>query len=73
MQQFCAGRGIDLAKGYFYADGNEDIALMSLVGNPVPVNPRRDLAAMAAARGWPVIRVATLGKGNHGGLRGVLK
>ncbi|MFB1298944.1 HAD family hydrolase [Mycobacterium sp. pW049] len=73
VAQFCADRDIELADGYFYADGNEDIALMSLVGHPVPVNPRRDLAAMAAAQGWPVLRVATLGKGNHGGLRGVLK
>ena len=37
--------------------GDEDIALMSLVGHPRPVNPRPGLAAMAAQRGWPVLRV----------------
>ncbi|VEG55203.1 HAD-superfamily hydrolase [Mycolicibacterium aurum] len=73
VQEFCAERGIDLAGSYFYADGNEDIALMSLVGNPRPVNPRRELAAMAVELGWPVLRVTAPGKGSSAGLRGVLK
>ena len=37
--------------------GNEDAALMTLVGHPRPVNPRSGLVAMAAAHGWPVLRV----------------
>lgn len=73
VQDFCAERGIALQTSYFYADGNEDIALMTLVGHPRPVNPRRELAAMASVQGWPVLRVENPGKGNHGGLRGVLK
>lgn len=73
VQDFCADRDIDLAASYFYADGNEDIALMELVGHPRPVNPRRDLAAMAVEQGWPVLRMATPGKGSRAGLRGVLK
>ncbi|MBB2992714.1 HAD superfamily hydrolase (TIGR01490 family) [Mycolicibacterium iranicum] len=73
VQDFCAARGIDLQESYFYADGNEDIALMSLVGYPRPVNPRQKLAAMAAAQGWPVLTVVNPGKGKYGGLRGVLK
>ncbi len=73
VQSFCADRAIGLADSYFYADGNEDIALMSVVGCPRPVNPRRELAAMAALRNWPVLRVTTPGKGSHDGLRGVLK
>lgn len=43
---------------YFYADGDEDAALMSLVGRPRPVNPRSGLAAMAAEQNWPVLRMA---------------
>ncbi|TRW82461.1 HAD-IB family hydrolase [Mycolicibacterium sp. 018/SC-01/001] len=73
VTRFCQPRGIELADSYFYADGNEDIALMSLVGQPRPVNPRRELAARAAIEGWPVLRVTTEGGGNHDGLRGVLK
>jgi HAD superfamily hydrolase (TIGR01490 family) len=58
VQQYCGANDIDLQCSYFYADGYEDVPLMSLVGNPRPVNPRRGLAATAAQRGWPVLRVA---------------
>ncbi|HTY29274.1 MAG TPA: HAD-IB family hydrolase/lysophospholipid acyltransferase family protein, partial [Mycobacterium sp.] len=56
VQTFAAERGIDLAKSYFYADGDEDVALMYLVGNPRPTNPEGKLASVAAKRGWPVLR-----------------
>ncbi|CAJ1494900.1 HAD-IB family hydrolase [[Mycobacterium] burgundiense] len=56
--EFSAARGVDLADSYFYADGDEDLALMRLVGNPRPVNPRPGLAAAALAQGWPVLRVS---------------
>ena len=61
VQRFCADRGVEIGQSYFYADGNEDAALMALVGHPRPVNPRPRLAAMADARGWPVLRVSTPG------------
>jgi putative phosphoserine phosphatase / 1-acylglycerol-3-phosphate O-acyltransferase len=48
--------GLDLARSYFYADGNEDEALMHLVGHPRPVNPRSRLEAVARRRGWPILR-----------------
>jgi HAD superfamily hydrolase (TIGR01490 family) len=57
VQRFCADNGIELHRSYFYADGDEDAALMSLVGRPRPVNPRPGLAALAAERGWPVLKV----------------
>jgi HAD superfamily hydrolase (TIGR01490 family) len=57
-QKFCAETGVDLNASYFYADGDEDAALMAIVGHPRPVNPRSGLAAAAAANGWPVLRVA---------------
>ena len=56
MQAFAAENGVDLSKSYFYADGDEDVALMYLVGNPRPTNPAGKLAAVAAKRGWPVLR-----------------
>ena len=55
MQAFAAKNGVDLAKSYFYADGDEDVALMYLVGNPRPTNPAGKLEAVAAKRGWPVL------------------
>lgn len=57
VQEFCSRRGVDLAESFFYADGDEDAALMSLVGRPRPVNPRPRLAALAAEHGWPVLRL----------------
>ncbi len=56
VQAFSAEHGVDLSKSYFYADGDEDVALMYLVGNPRPTNPAGKLAAVAAKRGWPVLR-----------------
>ena len=56
VQAFAARNGVDLAKSYFYADGDEDVALMYLVGNPRPTNPAGKLAAVAAKRGWPVLK-----------------
>ncbi len=54
---FSADHGVDLGLSYFYADGDEDVALMRAVGNPRPVNPRPGMAAVAARSGWPVLRI----------------
>ncbi len=56
-QKFGLANDVDLQRSYFYADGDEDEALMALVGNPRPVNPRPRLAAAATAHGWPVLLV----------------
>jgi HAD superfamily hydrolase (TIGR01490 family) len=55
--RFSEERNIDLGSSYFYTDGDEDLPLLGLVGNPRPVNPRRNLAATAAAKGWQVLRM----------------
>ncbi len=59
VQAFSAKNGVDLAKSYFYADGDEDVALMYLVGNPRPTNPAGKLEAVAAKRGWPVLKFSS--------------
>ena len=58
VQQFCADNDVAVQRSYFYADGDEDAASMSLVGYPRPVNPRSGLAAAAAVHGWPVMCLA---------------
>ena len=73
VEQFCAEHDVDLTRSYFYADGDEDAALMKLVGFPRPVNPRRGLAVLAAEQGWPVLRMASTGKGIRGYRRRALK
>ena len=57
VARFADERGVDLHDSYFYADGDEDAALMRVIGHPRPVNPRAGLAAEALRRGWPVLRV----------------
>jgi putative phosphoserine phosphatase/1-acylglycerol-3-phosphate O-acyltransferase len=59
VQTFAADNGVDLAKSYFYADGDEDVALMYLVGNPRPTNPGGKMEAVAIKRGWPVLRFSS--------------
>jgi putative phosphoserine phosphatase/1-acylglycerol-3-phosphate O-acyltransferase len=66
VQGFASKHGIDLADSYFYADGNEDLALMHLVGHPRPTNPGSQLEKVAAARGWPVLRFRIQGSETSG-------
>ena len=64
VQRFAAEHRIDLRSSYFYADGDEDLALMHLVGHPRPVNPGPRLAKVAARRGWPVLRFSSRDAGS---------
>ena len=63
VQALAAERGVDLDRSYFYADGDEDAALMHLVGHPRPTNPGKHLEAVAKRRGWPVLRFTSRGGG----------
>src|SRR4029079_5454894 len=56
VQRFAAGRDIQLEDSYFYAAGDENLALMHLVGQPRPTNPQRKMASVAAQRGWPALK-----------------
>ena len=69
VQQFCDANDVDLQRSYFYADGDEDAALMELVGQPRPVNPRPGLAAMAVEHGWPVLQVTGTSRRKRRSLR----
>lgn len=65
VQRFAAEHGVDMDKSYFYADGDEDLALMHLVGQPRPTNPRGGLAKVAEKRGWPVLKFTSRGSGSQ--------
>src|SRR6201996_7817199 len=66
VQKFAAENHIDLKDSYFYADGDEDVALMYLVGNPRPTNPEGKMAAVAKRRGWPILRFSSRSGGGIG-------
>lgn len=63
-QSFAADHAVDLDQSYFYADGDEDLALMYVVGNPRPTNPGTRLEKVAQKRGWPVLRFSSRGGGS---------
>jgi putative phosphoserine phosphatase/1-acylglycerol-3-phosphate O-acyltransferase len=63
VQKFSADNDIDLKRSYFYADGDEDVALMYLVGNPRPTNPEGKMASVARRRGWPILEFSSRGSG----------
>jgi putative phosphoserine phosphatase/1-acylglycerol-3-phosphate O-acyltransferase len=67
VQEFAAEHDIDLQDSYFYADGNEDVALMYLVGNPRPTNPGDKMAEVARKRGWPILEFSSRGGGGLAG------
>src|SRR5208282_6074441 len=70
VQRFAADHDIDLRSSWFYADGDEDLGLMYLVGHPQPVNPGPEMTRVAARRGWPVLRLASRDAGSTlGGIR----
>jgi len=54
VQAFAREHDVDLDASFAYGNGDEDVEFLSCVGNPRPVNPEPELAAIAAARGWPV-------------------
>lgn len=48
-------QGVDADETWFYSDSHNDLPLLECVDHPVAVNPDPQLAAAAAARGWPVL------------------
>ncbi len=62
VRALAARRRFDLSLSWFYADGDEDEALMHLVGRPRPTQPQPQLARVAARRGWPVRRFTSRGR-----------
>lgn len=47
---------IDFSKSHFYTDSVEDLPLLELVGHPHPINPDKELSALAFKNDWPIYR-----------------
>jgi HAD superfamily hydrolase (TIGR01490 family) len=52
IREMAVREGIDLAQSYAYSDSITDLPMLELVGNPVAVNPDRELARVARDREW---------------------
>jgi HAD superfamily hydrolase (TIGR01490 family) len=57
LRSWLAGRGLalDALESTLYSDSINDLPLLSAVTHPVAVDPDEQLAAVAEARGWPVL------------------
>jgi HAD superfamily hydrolase (TIGR01490 family) len=54
IAELAARRDIDLSRSYAYSDSVSDLPMLEIVGNPVAVNPDRELRKIAAEREWQV-------------------
>lgn len=60
VQAWLGAQGLSLASAgpsWFYSDSLSDLPLLEAVDHPVAVRPDPRLAAVAAERGWPVLRL----------------
>jgi HAD superfamily hydrolase (TIGR01490 family) len=60
LRELARGQGYDLTASTAYSDSHTDLPFLEAVGNPVAVNPDRDLRRIASDRGWPVLVFAEL-------------
>jgi HAD superfamily hydrolase (TIGR01490 family) len=54
IEETAAKEGLDLSASYAYSDSITDLPMLELVGNPVAVNPDRELRRIAERRGWKI-------------------
>jgi phosphoserine phosphatase len=62
MRELAEREGIDLAESWAYSDSESDLPMLRAVGHPVAVNPDKELARIARAEGWEVLRFERLGR-----------
>jgi len=55
LQQWLAGRSLNMQGSFFYSDSINDLPLLLEVDNPVAVDPDEALRAEAKSRNWPII------------------
>jgi HAD superfamily hydrolase (TIGR01490 family) len=54
IRELAEAAGLDLEGSFAYSDSTTDIPMLEAVGNPVAVNPDRELRRAAEARGWKI-------------------
>ena len=61
LERYAEEHQLDLDASWAYSDSESDLPMLRAVGNSVVVNPDAELAAIAAAEGWQVMRFEKLG------------
>lgn len=64
VRAFAEKHKIDLSKSYGYANGNEDIAFLKLVGHATAIQPKEQLEAAAKESGWPILKFPSRKRGS---------
>ena len=62
IRELAQAEGIDLSQSYAYSDSESDLPMLRAVGNPVAVNPDRELERVARQEGWRIMRFDKLGR-----------
>src|SRR3954447_986238 len=62
IRELAEREGIDLGASYASSDSESDLPMLRAVGHPVAVNPDTELARVARAEGWEVMRFERLGR-----------
>jgi HAD superfamily hydrolase (TIGR01490 family) len=62
IRELAAEEGIDLVASFAYSDSESDLPMLRAVGNPVVVNPDRELERIARDEGWRIMRFDKLGR-----------
>jgi putative phosphoserine phosphatase/1-acylglycerol-3-phosphate O-acyltransferase len=62
VTRFADERGIDLGRSFAYANGDEDVPFLELLGSPRALNPASQLAKVAREREWPAVRLSGRGR-----------
>ncbi|MDX6438713.1 MAG: hypothetical protein QOF45_1296 [Gaiellaceae bacterium] len=60
IHELAEQEGFDLAASTAYSDSHTDLPFLEAVGNPVVVNPDRELRRIAEDRGWPMLEFTEL-------------
>src|SRR6186997_132573 len=60
VRELAAQAGLDLAASTAYSDSHTDLPFLEAVGNPVVVNPDRELRRIAVERDWPILEFGEL-------------
>jgi HAD superfamily hydrolase (TIGR01490 family) len=54
LTEYCKKNTMNLSESWYYADSISDLPVLEIVGNPVCINPDRELKKEARKRGWKV-------------------
>jgi HAD superfamily hydrolase (TIGR01490 family) len=54
MMEYCKKNTMNPSESWYYGDSISDLPVLEIVGNPVCINPDRELKKVALKRGWKI-------------------